>query len=57
MFGRLLQAGLIARPDDRGDAVVQVAPPLISGAEQLDEMVDGLAEVLADAAQLMDLDG
>ena len=33
--------GLIARPDDRGDAVLQVAPPLISTeAEQLDEMVE-----------------
>src|SRR5262249_49026568 len=39
MFGRLLKAGMIARPDDRGDAVVQVAPPLISSADQLDEMV------------------
>lgn len=53
LFGRLLKAGMIARPDDRGDAVVQVAPPLISTAEQLDEMVDGLAEVLAEAGELM----
>ena len=35
---RLREAGLIARPDDRGDAVLQIAPPLISSAEQLDEM-------------------
>ena len=27
--GRLLEAGLIARADDRGDAVLHVAPPLI----------------------------
>ena len=28
--GRLLEEGLIARPDDRGDAVLHLAPPLIS---------------------------
>ncbi|MGN6872585.1 MAG: aminotransferase class III-fold pyridoxal phosphate-dependent enzyme [Solirubrobacteraceae bacterium] len=55
MFGRLMKAGMIARPDDRGDAVVQVAPPLISTADQLDEMVDALAEVLTEAGQLMGL--
>ena len=55
LFGRLLKAGMIARPDDRGDSVVQVAPPLISTAEQLDEMVDGLAEVLTEAGELMRL--
>jgi adenosylmethionine-8-amino-7-oxononanoate aminotransferase len=55
MFGRLLKAGMIARPDDRGDAVVQVAPPLISSAEQLDEMVDSLGEVLTEAGELMEL--
>jgi adenosylmethionine-8-amino-7-oxononanoate aminotransferase len=53
--GRLLEAGIIARPDDRGDAVVQVAPPLISTAEQLDEMVDGLAEALSEAGELMEV--
>jgi adenosylmethionine-8-amino-7-oxononanoate aminotransferase len=51
--GRLLQAGMIARPDDRGDSVVQVAPPLISTAAQLEEMVDGLAEALVEAGELM----
>jgi adenosylmethionine-8-amino-7-oxononanoate aminotransferase len=55
LFGRLLKAGMIARPDDRGDAVVQVAPPLISTADQLDEMVDGLAEALSEAGELMNL--
>jgi adenosylmethionine-8-amino-7-oxononanoate aminotransferase len=51
--GRLMQAGMIARPDDRGDSVVQVAPPLIANAEQLEEMVGGLEEALADAGELM----
>ncbi|MFZ0090386.1 MAG: aspartate aminotransferase family protein [Solirubrobacteraceae bacterium] len=46
---RLLEAGLIARADDRGDAVLQIAPPLISDAALLDDIVDGMAEVLTDA--------
>jgi len=49
--GRLLEAGLIARPDDRGDSVVQVAPPLISDSDQLDAMVDGLGDALAEAGE------
>ncbi len=57
MPGRLLEAGLIARADDRGDAVLQIAPPLISDRELLDEIVAGLGEVLADAGAHMGLDG
>jgi adenosylmethionine-8-amino-7-oxononanoate aminotransferase len=52
---RLREAGLIARPDDRGDPVLQIAPPLISSAEQLDEMAQRLREVLADAGRAMGL--
>jgi adenosylmethionine-8-amino-7-oxononanoate aminotransferase len=52
---RLREAGLIARPDDRGDAVLQIAPPLISSAEQLDEMAHGLRDVLGDASAFMGL--
>ncbi|MDX6624014.1 MAG: hypothetical protein QOE75_1946 [Solirubrobacterales bacterium] len=51
--GRLLEAGLIARADDRGDSVVQIAPPLICDRTQLDEVVDALAAVLADASEFM----
>ena len=51
--GRLLEAGLIARGDDRGDTVVQIAPPLISDEAVLGEVVDALGEVLADAGRLM----
>jgi adenosylmethionine-8-amino-7-oxononanoate aminotransferase len=47
--GRLLEAGIIARADDRGDSVVQIAPPLISDADILDAIVDRLGEVLTDA--------
>lgn len=51
--GRLLDAGLIARADDRGDAVLQIAPPLIADAAVLDDIVDRLADVLADAGTHM----
>ncbi|HZE04050.1 MAG TPA: aminotransferase class III-fold pyridoxal phosphate-dependent enzyme, partial [Solirubrobacteraceae bacterium] len=51
--GRLLAAGLIARADDRGDSVLQIAPPLISDAGVLDEIVDRLGEVLMDAGREM----
>jgi adenosylmethionine-8-amino-7-oxononanoate aminotransferase len=44
--GALRRAGLIARGDDRGDTVVQIAPPLIAGPEILDELVDRLRAVL-----------
>jgi adenosylmethionine-8-amino-7-oxononanoate aminotransferase len=47
--GRLLEAGLIARPDDRGDAVLHVAPPLISDGDVIDELAGKLGEVLTDA--------
>ncbi|MBB1255820.1 aspartate aminotransferase family protein [Streptomyces alkaliterrae] len=49
--GRLLEAGLIARADDRGDSVLQIAPPLIGDAALLDDIVDRLADVLTDASK------
>jgi adenosylmethionine-8-amino-7-oxononanoate aminotransferase len=49
--GRMLDAGLIARADDRGDAVVQIAPPLISDRGVLDEITGKLGEVLEDAGR------
>ncbi len=51
--GKLLDAGIIARGDDRGDTVLQVAPPLISDVQILDEMVDRLADVLDGIANHM----
>jgi len=48
---RFREAGLIARTDDRGDAVMQIAPPLISDAALLDEIVDRLGDVLTDAGK------
>jgi adenosylmethionine-8-amino-7-oxononanoate aminotransferase len=53
--GALLRAGLIARGDDRGDTVVQVAPPLICGPELLDELVERLETVLYAVADHMNV--
>jgi adenosylmethionine-8-amino-7-oxononanoate aminotransferase len=53
--GRLREAGLIARADDRGDAVLQIAPPLVSDKGVLDEIVERLADVLGDAGVEMGL--
>ena len=50
---RFREARIIARTDDRGDAVMQIAPPLISDAALLDEIVDRLADVLTDAGTVM----
>ena len=50
---RLLEAGLIARPDDRGDSVLQIAPPLISDAAVLDQIVDRMGAVLDGAGDYM----
>jgi adenosylmethionine-8-amino-7-oxononanoate aminotransferase len=52
---RLREAGLIARCDDRGDSVLQIAPPLVSDRALLDEIVDRLAEVFTDAGTEMGL--
>ncbi len=53
--GRLLEAGLIARADDRGDSVIQIAPPLNCTRPQLDEIVGALRETLVDAGAHMGL--
>jgi adenosylmethionine-8-amino-7-oxononanoate aminotransferase len=54
---RLIDAGLIARVDDRGDPVVMLSPPLISDRELLETMVDRLADVLRDAGELVTVQG
>jgi len=51
LSGRLLEEGLIARPDDRGDAVLHLAPPLISTRAELEEMAAKTEAVLADASE------
>jgi adenosylmethionine-8-amino-7-oxononanoate aminotransferase len=47
--GALFENGLYCRPDDRGDAVVQLAPPLICGQTEFDEMEQVLRIVLTEA--------
>ncbi|MCW2497743.1 aspartate aminotransferase family protein [Jatrophihabitans sp.] len=45
----LFDAGLYCRADDRGDAVVQLAPPLIIGQPEFDEIEQILRSVLTEA--------
>jgi adenosylmethionine-8-amino-7-oxononanoate aminotransferase len=53
LSGELYRRGLICRADDRGDPVVQLAPPLIAGEEQFDEIESILRGVLTEASDLM----
>jgi adenosylmethionine-8-amino-7-oxononanoate aminotransferase len=48
----IYRRGLICRSDDRGDPVVQLAPPLISTRADIDFMVGTLREVFTGAAKL-----
>ena len=45
----LFDAGLVCRADDRGDPVIQLAPPLICGQEHFDEIERILRAVLTEA--------
>jgi len=45
----LFDAGLVCRADDRGDPVIQLAPPLICGQEHFDEIEGILRAVLTEA--------
>ncbi|MEY4477498.1 MAG: hypothetical protein RJA31_1002 [Actinomycetota bacterium] len=49
----LYDAGLYCRADDRGDPVVQLAPPLTIGQTEFDEIEGILREVLTDATKLL----
>ena len=49
----LFEAGLYCRADDRGDPVVQLAPPLISGQAEFDAIYDILHSVLGEASRLL----
>jgi len=48
----MFRRGLICRSDDRGDPVVQLAPPLICGTEEINFMVGTIQEVLTEAINL-----
>ena len=45
----LFDAGLYCRADDRGDPVIQLAPPLIIGQAEFDDIESRLRSVLKDA--------
>jgi adenosylmethionine-8-amino-7-oxononanoate aminotransferase len=49
LSGELFRRGLICRADDRGDPVIQFAPPLIAGPEQFQEIEAILRDVLTEA--------
>ncbi|HEY0532247.1 MAG TPA: aspartate aminotransferase family protein [Actinoplanes sp.] len=46
----LFEAGLYCRADDRGDPVIQLAPPLIAGESQFAEIEQILRSVLTEAS-------
>ncbi|HLG66325.1 MAG TPA: aspartate aminotransferase family protein [Acidimicrobiales bacterium] len=49
LSGALFEAGLICRADDRGDPVIQLAPPLVCGQEEFDLMAQILRDALSEA--------
>jgi adenosylmethionine-8-amino-7-oxononanoate aminotransferase len=53
LSGELYKRGLICRADDRGDPVIQLAPPLIADTEQFEEIHDILRGVLSEAWERM----
>ncbi len=53
LSGELFRRGLICRADDRGDPVIQFAPPLIAGPEQFEEIEAVLRPVLEEASRRM----
>jgi adenosylmethionine-8-amino-7-oxononanoate aminotransferase len=51
--GALIDARLIARGDDRGDTVIQIAPPLVCDGPILEELVGRLGDVLVTLSEHM----
>ncbi len=54
LSGALFEAGLYCRADDRGDPVVQLAPPLIADQTHFDEIERILREVLKEGENHLD---
>ena len=54
LSGELYRRGLICRADDRGDPVVQLAPPLICDTEQFEEIETVLRDVLTEASDRLE---
>jgi adenosylmethionine-8-amino-7-oxononanoate aminotransferase len=53
LSGELYRHGLICRADDRGDPVIQLAPPLICDTPQFEEIHDVFRAVLTEAGERM----
>ena len=53
LSGRLFEEGLYCRSDDRGDPVVQLAPPLTIGRDEFVEMEQILRSCLDEAYKSM----
>jgi adenosylmethionine-8-amino-7-oxononanoate aminotransferase len=51
LSAEMYRRGLICRADDRGDPVIILAPPLIAGPEQFEEIHAVLRPVLEEAAR------
>jgi adenosylmethionine-8-amino-7-oxononanoate aminotransferase len=49
----LFDAGLYCRADDRGDPVIQLAPPLIIGQKEFDDIEQTLRSVLTEAWSIL----
>ncbi len=54
LSGELYRRGLICRADDRGDPVIQLAPPLICDTEHFDEIAGILGSVLEEANEKLE---
>jgi adenosylmethionine-8-amino-7-oxononanoate aminotransferase len=50
---KLYDSGLYCRTDDRGDPVIQLAPPLIANQTHFDEIEGILRSVLTEACELI----
>ena len=55
LSAQIFERGLICRADDRGDPVIQLAPPLIAGPEQFEEIRSVLRPVLEAASEKLSL--
>ncbi|HEU5480611.1 MAG TPA: hypothetical protein VFU90_12285, partial [Candidatus Tumulicola sp.] len=53
LSGALFDAGLICRADDRGDPVIQLAPPLIVEQEEFDFIEQTLRSVLTKVWEIL----
>jgi adenosylmethionine-8-amino-7-oxononanoate aminotransferase len=57
LSGELYRRGLICRTDDRGDPVLTLAPPLIAGPQEFEEIEAVLRPVLIEASRRAGLRG